>query len=206
MSSVSLSNHGSNAIPSRLYHPAIQTEPRDRPPLYTSGSSYTAPAATAPEFSAAADYHGSHQSFTDSLQGDNGPSKRGLSPLSAYNPLPTVPEYEVEYRIASPFGFRYSGPLNSVLFDTVAGNLNLDNEDVSRVRVTLQDPPPTLRKEFRTHVILRAEAGGMDEILKTMSTRAARKLALLEVKREEGARMVYVVEDVPPKVKPSREP
>ena len=117
-----------------------------------------------------------------------------------------MPEYEVEYRIASPFGFRHSGPLNSVLFDTVAGNLNLDNEDVSRVRVTLQDPPATLREEFCTRVILRAEAGGMDEILKTMSTRAARKLALLEVKREEGARMVYVIEDVPPKVEASWEP
>ena len=111
------------------------------------------------------------------------------------------PEFCVEYRLGSPFGAKYTGTFNDALFDTVAADLNLDNEDVSKICITLQNAPANLPDEFRTCIFHRQEAMLMTLRLDDMNDHAARKMALMEVKREEGATMVYVVEDVPPIVR-----
>ena len=94
----------------------------------------------------------------------------------------------------------YQGTLDTALFDFVASHLGFDNEDVSRVRITLRNPPLTLREDLKSRVFHRSDAEKIKRAVEEMSERAARKLLLSEVKREEGAVLVFVVSDVPPVV------
>lgn len=111
------------------------------------------------------------------------------------------PKFQTEYWISTAVNhLQYTGSLNGTLFDTVAAYLSLDSEDVSTLRITLQDPPPKLQEEHRTRVIDRREADGMETVLKDLAIRAARKYSASEVKREGNAAIVFVIEDVPPSV------